>query len=78
MTDQNPMFRHPADAIGIDQLSGELERTLSEPFEPNYARLLAEARARAVQRYRSHMGERHSSWLDGLAYQELDEAQDPE
>ena len=33
MTHHDPTFQHPADVIGIDQLSGELERALTEPFD---------------------------------------------
>ncbi|MEM1180013.1 MAG: hypothetical protein AAGM22_16855 [Acidobacteriota bacterium] len=77
MTDHNPTFRHPADAIAVDQISTELERTLTEPFLPEYATLLRAARARALAAYRHRIGDEHSQWLDNLDYQEpaVDKAQ---
>ncbi|MFT7537371.1 MAG: cell wall assembly regulator SMI1 [Hyphomicrobiaceae bacterium] len=70
MTDHNPTFQHPADAIAVDQLSSELERSLAEPFKADYAQLLAEARERALKRYTDHMGKEHAQWLETLGYQQ--------
>lgn len=75
MTHHDPTFQHPADVIGIDQLSGELERALTEPFDERYPELLRDARRSAVERYRAHMGEVRSTWLDGLQYRTSDDAQ---
>lgn len=68
MTDHDPTFQHPADAIAVDQLSAELERTLAEPFKAECAQLLADARARALERYQVRMGKEHARWLDTLDY----------
>lgn len=68
LTDHHPAFQHPADAIAVDQLSGELECALAEPSRADYARLLADARERALERYREQMGEAHSRWLERLEY----------
>ena len=72
MTDNDPTFHHPADAVGIDELSGELERTLTEPFKPDYPKVLREARERAVEKYKGHMGEASSEWLGGLEYRDFE------
>lgn len=69
MVDHNPMFQHPADALAVDEIAGELERTLAEPFHPEYAKLLSEARERALRRYDTQMGDDGSSWLRRLEYQ---------
>ena len=37
-------FRHPSEQKVLWKLQGELESLLVEPFAPDYARLLAEAR----------------------------------
>ena len=65
LTDQDPTFDHPADAVAIDQVSSELERTLAEPFQTEYPEILKAARARAEARYRERMG---GEWLDDLSY----------
>lgn len=70
MTDHNPTFQHPADAIAVDALSSELERTLAEPFRPDYTKSLADARSRALKRYKERMGDEHARWLDELDYQQ--------
>jgi hypothetical protein len=70
MTDNNPTFQHPADAIAVDELSSELERALAEPFKPDYTKLLADARSRALKRYKERMGDEHARWLDELDYQQ--------
>ena len=69
-TDGNPQFTHPADAIAIDRVSSELERTLAEPFRDDYPPILAASRDSAVAKYRSHMGVAHSAWLERLEYQD--------
>jgi hypothetical protein len=69
MVDQNPQFQHPSDAIGVDQLSGQLERALTEPFQESYPMVLDLARERALAKYIGHMGEQHSEWLRKLEYQ---------
>lgn len=68
MTDRDPTFQHPADAIGIDQLSSELERALQEPFREEYGELLRAARGRALERYREQMEPQDSAWLEDLRY----------
>jgi len=75
MTDHNPQFHHPSDAVGIDQLSSELERILKEPFQEDYGELLRLARERAESKYRSRMGDSHSSWLDSLEYRKFSEGE---
>lgn len=71
MTDGVITLQHPADAIALDHMASELERTLSEPFQSDYETLLDAARERALTKYRQHMGEEHSRWLDALDYQEM-------
>lgn len=70
MTDNNPTFQHPADAVAVDELSSELERALAEPFRADYTKLLADARSRALKRYKEQMGDEHARWLDDLAYRQ--------
>lgn len=68
MTDNNPTFRHPADAVAVDLLPSELERALPEPFRADYAKLLADARSRALKLYKERMGDGRARWLDELEY----------
>jgi len=66
----NPTFTHPADVVAVDRLAAELERTLTEPFRDDYPHVLAQSRESAVAKYRAHMGQKHSEWLDRLDYQD--------
>lgn len=68
MTDHDPTFHHPADALGVDELSCELERVLTEPFKPDYPSVLKDARLRAVAKYAKHMGAANAEWLNTLSY----------
>jgi len=70
MENGNPQFTHPADAVAIDRIAGELERTLSEPFREDYSSIVAASRESALAKYRAHMGVECSSWLDRLDYQD--------
>lgn len=54
-------FSHHAEAVVIDKIAGELERTLAEPFSSEYPQLLSEARTRVLDAYDAHMS--HESWI---------------
>lgn len=54
-------FSHLAEAIVVDKVAGELERSLSEPFDSVYPKLLQQARQRVLADYEAHMGT--DSWI---------------
>jgi len=54
-------FSHYAEVVVIDKIAGQLERTLSEPFDCVYPRLLTKARKRVLAAYEEHM--RSKSWI---------------
>ncbi len=54
-------FSHHAEVVVIDKIAGELERSLSEPFDSSYPKLLQEARQRVLAQYEAHMGP--DSWI---------------
>ena len=49
-------FSHPAEAVVIDKIAGELERSRPEPFQENYTEILKAARNRILAKYEKHMG----------------------
>lgn len=60
---------HHAEVVVIDKIAGQLERGLTEPFEPAYVETLAAARNRILQGYRRRMGVQ--SWVERVS---LDQA----
>ena len=54
-------FSHHAEAVVVDKIASELERSLVEPFDPAYPQMLEEARKRVLSAYEKHMG--HQSWI---------------
>lgn len=54
-------FSHHAEAVVIDKIAAELERSLSVPFDSSYPKLLQEARQRVLAQYEAHMGT--DSWI---------------
>jgi len=59
-----PAFSHPAEAVVVDKIAGELERTLTEPFQKSYSSLLGEAREKVMAEYESKMGS--DTWIHKL------------
>ncbi|MBK1656550.1 hypothetical protein [Allochromatium vinosum] len=57
-------FSHYAEAVVLDKIDGQLERTLSEPFMEDYPKLLGQARDRILKEYESKMG--NNSWIHEL------------
>ncbi len=55
---------HPAEAVVLDKIAGQLERELSEPFEPSYPEKLSAARHEILQGYRRSMGKQ--GWVERL------------
>lgn len=53
---------HPAEAVVIDKIAGQLERQLSEPFKPSYAETLSAAREEILREQRTSMGT--ESWVE--------------
>jgi hypothetical protein len=57
-------FSHPAEAVVIDKIAGELERSRTEPFRDDYGELLKAARKRILEAYEKHMGK--DTWIHKL------------
>lgn len=55
---------HPAEAVVIDKIAGQLERALAEPFDPSYPEVLAAAREEVMQAHRERFGD--ESWVERL------------
>ena len=55
---------HPAEAVVLDKLGGELERFLVEPFQPDYSERLTAARERIWTAARSEPDE--EDWIAKL------------
>jgi len=55
---------HPAEAVVIDKIAGQLERQLTEPFEPSYPEKLSAARNETLRDHRRRLGE--DSWVERL------------
>ena len=55
---------HPAEAVVLDKIAGQLERELSEPFEPSYLQKLSAARNEILLGYRRSLGEQ--GWVERL------------
>lgn len=55
---------HPAEAVVIDKIAGQLERQLVEPFDPSYPEMLEAARNEAMQAHRERFGD--ESWVERL------------
>lgn len=55
---------HPAEAVVIDRIAGQLERQLTEPFESSYREKLSAARDETLQDHRRRLGE--GSWVERL------------
>ena len=49
-------FSHHAEAVVIDKIASELERSLVEPFDAAYPQMIAEARRRVLSAYEERMG----------------------
>jgi hypothetical protein len=54
-------FSHYAEAVVIDKIASELERSLKEPFDPTYPQMLIEARQRVLTAYMERMG--NPAWI---------------
>jgi hypothetical protein len=54
-------FSHHAEVVVIDKIASQLERTLVEPFDASYSRLLMEARQRVLASYEEKMGSK--AWI---------------
>lgn len=53
---------HPAEVAVLDKIASQLERSMAEPFSPDYADLLAAARTRVHAEYTRTMGT--EGWVD--------------
>lgn len=54
-------FSHHAEAVVIDKIASDLERSLVEPFDSDYPRMIAEARQRVLSAYEEKMGSQ--AWI---------------
>ncbi|MDH4280996.1 MAG: hypothetical protein OEW83_23255 [Acidimicrobiia bacterium] len=55
---------HHAEVVVIDKIAGQLERGLTEPFDPSYPQSLASARSRVLSAYRQRMG--GHGWVEAV------------
>ncbi len=53
---------HPAEIVVVDKITGELERSLAEPFLENYPEILEGARNAILGKYQDKMGK--SAWVE--------------
>ncbi|HWJ61085.1 MAG TPA: hypothetical protein VNS19_03870 [Acidimicrobiales bacterium] len=60
---------HPAEAVVLDKIAGQLERELSEPFEPSYPVQLSAAREEILIGYRRRLGEH--GWVERLPLDQI-------
>lgn len=55
---------HPAEAVVIDKIAGQLERALAEPFDPSYPEMLEAARHELIDAHRERFGD--ETWVERL------------
>lgn len=59
---------HHAEVVVIDKIAGQLERGLTEPFDPDYAQKLASARSRILAGYQERVG--HHNWIEAVSLEQ--------
>ena len=57
-------FSHHAEAVVLDKIAGELERSLSQPFQDDYPEKLRGAREKCLADYTQRMGKHN--WIKDL------------
>ena len=62
-------FSHPAEAVVLDKIAGELERSLSAPFQDDYPDKIREAQEKRWDEYAKRMGK--SNWIKDLPLEQV-------
>lgn len=60
---------HHAEAVVIDKIAGNLEWSLSEPFQENYTDILNKARDNILAEYSGRMGEH--AWVEKIPLEQV-------
>lgn len=60
---------HHAEAVVIDRIASELERSLAEPFLDTYPKMISAAREQVLSDYRNRMGPH--AWIEKLPLEQV-------